>query len=377
MQTVRQFLIRASAFAQQKSLEIFLTLVAAAFILFLSVLTKADVKNLPVCNSNDIDVVITWVDGNDEAWKSRLQHRKSTVRAYSEYSLQENRFRDLNQLKYALRSIRKNVPFAKNIYIVTDHQVPHFLHIELAKQHKIFIVDHSEIFTRDMLQHLPVFNSYSIELNLHRIPNLSECFFYVQDDQFFAKSLTLDLYFNKNKIIQYVDANPISKSRSTRQTSWMNAWVYTHDMFCNKVQLNKTECNSDEWYMSSHSPQLYKKAWIKELEQEFNKEFKETIAHPFRMDRELTLTMVLFNHWAKFKHSQNVELKVTRTDFLEMANIDNNHEIMLKIIENLRKSQPVAICFQDSMTSYNQLSADIVERFYQEMLPQQEPWEIK
>ena len=55
-----------------------------------------------------------------------------------------NRFNDNNELKYSLRSVEKNMPFIRNIFIVTNGQIPSWLNLNNSK---IKIVTHKEIFT--------------------------------------------------------------------------------------------------------------------------------------------------------------------------------------------------------------------------------------
>ena len=71
----------------------------------------------------------------------------------------------MSQLKYAIRSFDKYAPWLRNIYIVTNGQVPNWLNTNI---NNVRIVEHTEFF-RDKT-HLPTFSSPSIEINIHRIP---------------------------------------------------------------------------------------------------------------------------------------------------------------------------------------------------------------
>jgi hypothetical protein len=91
-----------------------------------------------------IDIVYTWVDGNDPSWKAKKESAFSKIQDISSLQLYANvngRFRDNGELKYSLRSVEKYFPQVGNIYIVTDNQVPSFL-----KPHtKIHIISHTDI----------------------------------------------------------------------------------------------------------------------------------------------------------------------------------------------------------------------------------------
>jgi hypothetical protein len=60
-----------------------------------------------------IDAVITWVDSSDPDWQIQ----------YLEHSLkkpEENRFKNNNELVFALRSIEKYASYIRKVFIVTN-----------------------------------------------------------------------------------------------------------------------------------------------------------------------------------------------------------------------------------------------------------------
>lgn len=155
-----------------------------------------------------IDAVITWVDGEDP------NHRAKRLRALEQrtYSLAWNsntttRFGDTGEIYFCLASILKYAPFIRNIFVVTDAQVPagidSFFESGICDPSKIKVVDHSEIF-RGLEQALPTFNSLSIETMLWRIPDLSEEFIYFNDDMFLASESTLqDFVLPDGRLVLY------------------------------------------------------------------------------------------------------------------------------------------------------------------------------
>lgn len=123
-----------------------------------------------------IDLVFTWVDGADPAWRSKRQVHSASPQLHHADSHAESRFRNREELRYALRSVHYFGRFIRNIYLVTDDQLPHWLEPDQG----ITVVSHREIFPD--ASWLPVFNSHAIEANLHRIPGLAEHFLYMNDD---------------------------------------------------------------------------------------------------------------------------------------------------------------------------------------------------
>ncbi len=142
-----------------------------------------------------MDIVVTWVDGNDKTWlKERQKYETNNL---SEDSVGAKRFRDWDILKYWFRSIEKNAPFAKNIYFVTYGHVPKWLN---TKHPQIRIVKHADFMPKE---YLPTYNSVAIELNFHRIPGIGKKFIYFNDDMFLLPPTTLEDYFTKDGRIKY------------------------------------------------------------------------------------------------------------------------------------------------------------------------------
>jgi len=142
----------------------------------------------------EIDAVILWVDGNDQAYKSKLlPYLKENGNAEKIFS---SRYEQLDEIEYTVKSILKFAPYINNIFIVTDNQTPKFLKqtSEKEKFSKVTIVDHTVLF-KGLESNLPTFNSRTIESCMHRIPNLSEHFIYLNDDFFIIAPTTKDDFF--------------------------------------------------------------------------------------------------------------------------------------------------------------------------------------
>lgn len=148
-----------------------------------------------------IDAVYTWVDGADpewaaekaEAWRQAVDHGGDGGSRYSEYSANEARFRQHDELRYSMRSLDYFAPWINHVYLVTAGQAPDWL--DLANP-RITLVHHREIFADPGA--LPTFNSHAIEAQLHRIRGLSEHFLYLNDDVFFGRHVEPELFFLGN-----------------------------------------------------------------------------------------------------------------------------------------------------------------------------------
>ncbi len=131
-----------------------------------------------------IDFVVLWVDGNDSKW---LKEKNRYLNSNGDSNV--NRFRDCENLQYLFRGIEKYASWVHKIFFVTWGHVPTWLD---TKNPKIRVVKHEEFIPKE---YLPTFNSNVIELNLHRIPDLSEQFVLFNDDLFILKTLRKEDFF--------------------------------------------------------------------------------------------------------------------------------------------------------------------------------------
>lgn len=156
--------------------------------------------------SFEIDFVVSWVDGSDESWRQKKNKRKSmfeTSEDKSDVATSDIRYRESGLFKYWFRAVEKYAPWVRNIYLVTDNQVPAFL--DLAKTN-VILIDHKDIIDSE---YLPTFNSSTIELNLFKINGLSDHFVYFNDDVYLNRKVSKSDFFDefgnaKDTIGQYV-----------------------------------------------------------------------------------------------------------------------------------------------------------------------------
>ncbi len=143
-----------------------------------------------------IDAVFTWVDGEDPRWQER---KAAYVDAgYHEEADNSSRYIARDELRYALRSIEMFAPWIRNIFLVTDRQVPSWLRHDVPG---LRVVDHTEIFADP--DALPTFNSHAIESQLHHIDGLAEHFLYLNDDFMFGTDVVPQDFFEGNGLTRF------------------------------------------------------------------------------------------------------------------------------------------------------------------------------
>ncbi|MFB7075300.1 stealth family protein, partial [Streptomyces sp. NPDC056290] len=142
-----------------------------------------------------VDVVYTWVDGEDpELRAKRNKYKGQGVADILDKETNESRYTSHDELKYSLRSLQMYADFVRHVYIVTDGQAPEWLDTEAPG---VTVVDHRDIFPEGVL---PVFNSHAIETRLHHIPGLSDHYLYFNDDVFVGRHVTPQHFFYGNGI---------------------------------------------------------------------------------------------------------------------------------------------------------------------------------
>lgn len=142
-----------------------------------------------------VDVVYTWVDSTDSQWQEKYHYyrNKNEQTNIGHFATDVARFSNHNELYYSIKSVKQYLPWVRHIYIVSDGQVPSWLH-EFTN---ITVIHHKDIIDD---KYLPTFNSHVIEAFLYKIPNLSENFIYFNDDVFIAKPLKKNHFFGANNL---------------------------------------------------------------------------------------------------------------------------------------------------------------------------------
>ena len=136
-------------------------------------------------NIEDIDFVVTWVDGNDPEWRKA----KNKAKGLTECDDRDSRYREWNVLKYWFRGVEKYASWVHKIYFVTCGHYPSWLNLDHPK---LQFVTHQDFIPE---KYLPTFSCRAIEFNLHRIAGLSERFVYFNDDMFLTNYVDATDFF--------------------------------------------------------------------------------------------------------------------------------------------------------------------------------------
>jgi hypothetical protein len=234
----------------------------------------------------DVDIVFSWVDGASIEWqRARARRMKSYVVGEGDDS--QARFRQLDELKYALRSVQMFAPWIRNIYIVTDSPRPEWL----AEHPRVRIVPSDEFFADPSV--LPTHNSHAVESQLANIEGIAEHFLYSNDDMFFARAVGPDAFFTSGGITRFIEANTrIGLGTNNPQRSG----------FENAARVNRRLLEQRFGAVITrhleHTPAPLVKSVLRELEAEFPEDFARTAASRFRSATDISVTNSLYHYYA-------------------------------------------------------------------------------
>ncbi|WP_159941485.1 MULTISPECIES: stealth family protein [unclassified Nocardiopsis] len=233
-----------------------------------------------------IDVVYTWVDGEEPALREKRARYKGEAAQILDKETNSSRYTSHDELKYSLRSLEMYAPFVRNVYIVTDGQTPSWLD---TSQDRVRVVDHREIFPEDAL---PVFNSHAIETRLHHIPGLSEHYLYLNDDVFFGRPVTPQHFFHGNGIIK-VPVSPLKIGLGSPRADE----TATNSASKNVRKLLEGVHGKFTTNNFLHTPLPQRRSVLLELEELFPEEFARTARSRFRAPTDIAVTSPMhYNH---------------------------------------------------------------------------------
>jgi len=220
-----------------------------------------------------VDAVYTWVDSSDPEWQSAYNRFKDSVPDAGSHPSSRDiaRYTSRDELKYSLRSIEMNMPWIRNIYLVTAGQTPRWLD---TSKSKIKVIDHTDIFESPE-ECLPTFNSHAIETQISRISGLSEHFIYVNDDIFFGRPMSPNVFFTGSGSVKY----SLSEAHYAEAANPRLAVNFAARLSAELVEAKYGKTTARKFKHVAH-PQL--RSVHNLISEAFTDEVRETAKHKFR-----------------------------------------------------------------------------------------------
>lgn len=330
-----------------------------------------------------IDFVILWVDDNDQSWQDK---KKIAEAQYGIKNDEPERYRDWNNLHYHFRAIEQNAPWVNHIYIVTDNQKPEWLKTE---GNNVTIVDHQEIIGK---KNLPTFNSTSIELNLHRIPGLSEKFVYFNDDMFIIDAVTPNDFFVDGVPRELAALNliPPIKDNHISQVTYNNITLI-NDTFNKRKTLRSAPL---KWlnvkhgvnivrtlllwiwpyfsgFKQTHLSSSFKKSTYQEIWEKYGEELEKSVSYQFRSPENFN--QYLFRDWQLASNN----FVPQSLKFGKVYQLDESLKTINKCATHIIRSKTKVICVNDTELLQNfEYAKKKINGAFTEVYPEKSRYEL-
>lgn len=243
-----------------------------------------------------IDAVYTWVNHADPDWAALYhQHRTALAdddapagrpRPLSDDATALTRFHSNDELRYSLRSVAENLPWLRNIHVLSNCAPPPWLNIDHGR---VRWVQHEQVIPQ---QYLPTFNSHVIESFLHRIKGLSTHFLYLNDDFFVARPLPGTFFF---------DENGASRALLEPYGKVLGATVEGAPDYLNAARNSAALIREAFGFMPTrlhrHSPYALRRDVLDEIDSRWSPELDAMRHNRFRTAQDLNVASFLYHHY--------------------------------------------------------------------------------
>ncbi|MFG6491395.1 stealth conserved region 3 domain-containing protein [Microbacterium sp. P03] len=311
--------------------------------------------------TGEIDMVFSWVDGSS----SDFQRQRAAQ--LEEYVVGDGddgpaRYRHVDELRYALRSVHMYAPWVRHIYVATDSPRPAWL----AEHPKVTVVRSEEFFADPSV--LPTHNSHAVESQLHRIDGLSEHFLYSNDDMFFGRPVQPELFFSAGGVSHFVecDLRIGIGAPDTERSGHDNALRVNRALL--KERFGRVITHDLE-----HCATPLRRSVVAEMEEVFPEDFARTAASRFRSATDVSITNCLYHYYAQFT-GRAVATTRPRTRYLQTT-MSSGLTRMERLAE---RSDIDMFCLNDG--GWSEVPEPVRVRAVQSLLgrlyPIAAPWEV-
>ena len=325
-----------------------------------------------------IDFIITWVDGNDPVWQAEKAKYKGVGG-----DGRANRYREWDTLRYWFRGVEKFAPWVNKVFFVTWGHLPSWLNIEHPK---LQIVKHTDYIPPE---YLPTFSSRPIDMNFHRIEDLSEHFVYFNDDMFLIRPVDqTDFFVNGLPCDSAVQDVVAPKGKGTNGEKLIGDSQYTA-IYYDTAVINRNfdkraviKADRSKWFTLKygknvvknyllgswnfftgfkmiHFPYSYLKDTYREVWEKEPEALSQACEHKFRNPTDVN--HFVFSYWQLAKGAfAPRNLSVGR--LMSLANDDSRNQIIYDTIRNQSKK---FVCVNDTFSGANfeQVKRNLVSSF--------------
>jgi hypothetical protein len=313
----------------------------------------------------DVDVVYTWVDSSDPAWRRSHEEHADRAETTVESANNAERFLDREELRFSLRSLWMFAPFVRHVFLVTSGQVPAWL----DRAHRgLTVVTHAEIFPDAAC--LPTFNSHAIEACLHRVPGLSERFLYLNDDFFLGREVTRSDFFTMGGLCrvrlapgQFIyDGRPAPGAIPTDWAAYNAASIIQRDF------------GLDIDRKLQHIPYSLTTSLLREVEKRYPDEIARTRSARFRSPTDVAVPSMLAPFYA-VASGRGVEWPTAADEYVYA---DTGRSDCVERFDRMRSVRPRFLCLNSTKHTEVPLEhqARAVRTLLEDLYPFPSPFEL-
>ncbi len=293
-----------------------------------------------ICNGS-IDVAWTFVNSSDILWQIEFNKTSKSGGA--------NRYRDYGGLKYSMRSVYKYLKYAKNWFVVisSESQIPKFLNVsydietnsyklnynfdDKEKEVKIHFIFHRDIFPNNSV--LPNFASDSIESAFAFIPNISECFVYLNDDFFIGNKLPPSFFIKENNQLNLFKS--LRFSPYTDGNNWDNSVYYTNKLLDKDFGMKRR-------LYPEHACYFWRKSVLLELNKKYKVQHSLNRVHKFRETSNIVIPFLHTNYALEMGYGEEVFAK---NNWFKFYKVEDDFDSVKKIEKSLTNYRKKVKCF--------------------------------
>ncbi|MFG2059870.1 stealth family protein [Micromonospora sp. NPDC048871] len=306
-----------------------------------------------------IDVVYTWVDGTDPDWLRR--RAAATGVPYHSEAANPARFLSRDELRYSLRSLHLYAPWVRQVYLVTDDQVPPWLDRSAPG---LRVVGHREIFADPEV--LPTYNSHAIESQLHHIEGLAEHFLYFNDDVFLGSEVLPSDFFLANGISRYFPSPALVPPGTATAED-----IPSSAAGKNNRALIAERFGTVLTQKMKHMPHALRRSVLYEIEEAFPAAHRQTAGSRFRSMTDISIASSLHHYYAF--HTGRAVPGNLRYTIAELSDPGTPG----RLAHLLARRDRHVFCLNDAFSTEEDLAAQlaVVTPFLDTYLPVPSPWE--
>ena len=316
-----------------------------------------------------IDVVFTWVDGNDPVHRAKMKPYLSWQDKYNDIA-GKTRYTSMGEIYYSVASVIRFAHFVRKIFIITPNQTPKDLDKFIENNfpdNKIPIeIINQDVLFRGYEQLLPVFNSISVETFMWRIPDLSENFVYMCDDFLIVRPISEQDWFTGEKIVAV--------------GYWRNIWFDKmkghlkprkngHKKFRYKdslINAAKLLNIKRQYFFGEHTPMPMKKSDFEKYFTENPRAFLDNANNRFRHPTQFNIQ----SFTALFNHSKQKLVCKNSDCFLFLNYVNHGRTYIEKKIRKYEndKNSKIKFCCINAMDLVSAENQQLIFRWLQTIL---------